>query len=61
LVGSIASPAPILDFSDLIFLSMALPNYIGLYTLHGLVRQQLHEYESKLRAGEFKPVASATT
>lgn len=58
-VGSVASPKPILNFSDLIFLSMALPNYIGLYAMHGLVRQQLHDYEGKLRAGDFDKVAAA--
>jgi len=53
IVGSITSPSAILDFSDLIFLSMAIPNYIGLYALHGLVKQQLQEYETRLRAGDF--------
>jgi len=59
-IGSVTSPSAILDFSDLIFLSMAIPNYIGLYTMHGLVKQQLQEYEGRLRAGEFNKPAVAT-
>ena len=60
IVGSVTSATVILDFSDLIFLSMALPNYIGLYVLHNVVRNQLHEYEGKLRAGEFDRAATAS-
>jgi AGCS family alanine or glycine:cation symporter len=60
LVGSIASAANILNFSDLIFLSLAIPNYIGLYVMHGMVKQQLGEYETKLRAGEFDKASPAT-
>jgi len=60
IVGSVTSASVILEFSDLIFLSMALPNYIGLYVLHNVVRNQLQEYEGKLRAGEFDRAATAS-
>lgn len=44
----------IVDFSDLMILSMAIPNLIGLYFLNGLIKKELNAYLSKLRNGEFK-------
>lgn len=53
-LGSVTSPANILDFSDLMILSMALPNILGLYLLRGKVRSALSEYMIKLRRGDFE-------
>jgi AGCS family alanine or glycine:cation symporter len=50
-IGSVTSASNILDFSDLLLLAMAFPNFIGLYLLHGKVRDALHDYLSKLRSG----------
>jgi AGCS family alanine or glycine:cation symporter len=51
-IGSVTSASNILDFSDLLLLSMAFPNFIALYLLHGKVRDALKEYIAKLRSGE---------
>ncbi len=51
-VGSVTSAASILDFSDLLLLSMAFPNFIGLYLLSGKVKKALTEYLDKLKSGE---------
>jgi AGCS family alanine or glycine:cation symporter len=51
-VGSVTSAASILDFSDLLLLSMAFPNFIGLYLLSGKVKSALTEYLDKLKSGE---------
>ncbi len=51
-IGSITSASSILDFSDLLLLSMALPNFIGLYLLHGKVKTALTDYQAKLKSGE---------
>jgi AGCS family alanine or glycine:cation symporter len=51
-VGSVTSAAGILDFSDLLLLSMAFPNFIGLYLLSGKVKAALTEYLDKLKSGE---------
>ncbi len=51
-IGSMTSATNILDFSDLLLLGMAFPNFIALYALHGKVKQALSEYLSKLRTGE---------
>lgn len=51
-VGSMTSASNILGFSDLLILAMAFPNFIGLYILHGKVRDALTSYLSKLKSGE---------
>jgi len=51
-LASVASPGRILDFSDLLILSMAFPNFIALYLLHGKVADALNEYLGKLHSGE---------
>ncbi len=51
-VGSVTSASNILDFSDLMLLSMAFPNFIALYMLQGKVRRALDEYMVKLLSGE---------
>ena len=50
----VTSAASILDFSDLLLLSMAFPNFIGLYLLNGKVKAALNDYLDKLRSGEFE-------
>lgn len=54
IVGSISSAANILDFSDLMILSMAFPNLFALYLLSGNVKRALDDYLGKLRNGEFE-------
>lgn len=53
-LGSVTSPSNILDFSDLMILSMAFPNILGLYLLHGKVRLALNDYILKFRRGDFE-------
>jgi AGCS family alanine or glycine:cation symporter len=51
-LATIGSAGNILDFSDLLILGMALPNFIGLYLLHGKVKNALQSYIIKLKSGE---------
>jgi len=51
-LGSVTSASNILNFSDLLILAMAFPNFIGLYMLHGKVREALFSYLAKLKSGE---------
>ena len=51
-MASVTSASVMLDFSDLLFFAMALPNLIGLYLLQGDVRANLAAYMSKWRDGE---------
>ncbi|GAB4129033.1 MAG: alanine/glycine:cation symporter family protein [Sideroxydans sp.] len=52
LIASVASASALVDFTDLLVLSMAFPNLVGLYVLSGKVRAALDEYEAKLASGE---------
>jgi len=51
-VGSVSSASSVLDFSDLMLLSMAFPNMFALYALSGKVKSRLDAYLMKLRSGE---------
>lgn len=44
----------VVDFSDNLYLAMAIPNLIGLYIMSGEIRHDVKEYIRKLKAGEFK-------
>ena len=47
-LGAIATSTVIMDFCDLMILSMALPNLIGLLSLSGKVKNSLHDYMTRL-------------
>ena len=51
-IGSVTSATNILDFSDLMLLSMAFPNLFALYLLQGKVKNGLTTYLDKLKSGE---------
>jgi len=51
-LASLVSAGNILDFSDLLLLSMAFPNFLALYLLQGKVAAALKEYLGLLRSGE---------
>ena len=44
-LGSIITATTILEFSDLMILGMAFPNFVGLFILSGQVSKDLKEYE----------------
>ncbi len=50
--GSISSATNILDFSDLMLLSMAFPNLFALYVLSGRIKRALDDYRSRLKSGQ---------
>lgn len=52
--GVIKDVSLIVDFSDLVMLSMAIPNLIGVYILSGKIKRELKEYTRKLKANEFE-------
>ena len=51
-IGASVGLGAVLDFADMMILTMAVPNLIGLYILSGEVKQDLKEYRRKLKAGE---------
>lgn len=53
-VGAIANLGAVLDFSDMMILSMAFPNIFGVVLLSPQVRRDLMDYWRRYKAGEFK-------
>ncbi|QDT49731.1 Amino-acid carrier protein AlsT [Symmachiella dynata] len=53
-LGSIVSAKNVLEFSDLMILTMAFPNVLGVALLSGKVRKDLDDYWRRYKAGEFK-------
>ena len=53
-IGAVASLGPVLDFSDAMLLSMAVPNIIGGIILAPLVKRKLADYWSRYKAGDFE-------
>ncbi|MCA9103433.1 MAG: alanine:cation symporter family protein [Planctomycetales bacterium] len=51
-LGSVVTATNVLDFSDLMILSMGLPNILGVVLLSGRVRRALDDYWGRYRAGE---------
>ena len=51
-MASVTSASAMLEFSDLLILTMALPNIIGLYILQGDVKANLNAYLAKWKNGE---------
>jgi len=51
-LASFVSAGNILDFSDLLILAMAFPNFIALYLLQGKVSDALKEYLGRLKSGD---------
>jgi Na+/alanine symporter len=52
-LGCVASLGNVLDFSDLMILSMAFPNIVGVIILSGKVKRALDDYWGRYRGGEF--------
>lgn len=53
-VGSASSLGAVIDFSDMMILSMAFPNIIGLIIFTPRVVKDLNHYFTRLRSGEIK-------
>ncbi|PHS33658.1 MAG: alanine glycine permease [Sulfurovum sp.] len=51
-IASVTSAKVLLDFSDMLFFAMALPNLLALYLLQGEVKEHLKIYLEKLKSGE---------
>jgi len=51
-MASVTSASAMLEFSDLLILTMALPNLLGLYILQGDVKENLNAYLAKWKNGE---------
>lgn len=53
-LGSVITSTNILNFGDLMILGMMFPNLMGVYLLHGKVKDALNDYWARYKAGEFQ-------
>jgi len=53
-VGAASSLGAVVDFTDMMILSLAFPNILGLYIMSGEVRKDLKSYLKRLKSGEIK-------
>lgn len=51
-LGASVGLGAVIDFADMIFLTLAIPNLIGLYLMSNSVSKDLKEYFSKVKSGE---------
>jgi AGCS family alanine or glycine:cation symporter len=52
IMATIANTGTMVDFASILFLSMAVPNILGLFVMSGDVKKMLNEYMAKLKSGE---------
>ena len=52
-LGSVAAASNLMELSQLLLLTLAIPNVISLFWLHGIVAEELDDYWARLRAGKF--------
>jgi AGCS family alanine or glycine:cation symporter len=55
LLGSIVKPVNILEFSDMMILTMSIPNLLGVFILSNEIYKHLQIYIGKLKSGEIAP------
>jgi len=55
ILGPMLSLVSVVDFADMMLLSMAFPNIIGMVFLSGKVKQMKQDYIARLKSGEIKP------
>jgi AGCS family alanine or glycine:cation symporter len=58
LLGSIVTASNLLTFADLMILSMAFPNILGVALMSGKIRRRLDDYWRRYKTGELEPKTS---
>ncbi len=53
-LGSVVATNNLMTFSQLLLLTLAIPNLIAMFFLHGIVAEELDDYWRRLRSGKFK-------
>ena len=48
-IGGMIKISTVIDLADILFLSMSIPNIIGLYIMSGTIKKELNEYIKKLK------------
>jgi len=53
-VGGMINIDIVIDFADILFLSMAVPNLLGMYIMSGNIKDDVNDYIFRLKNDEFK-------
>ncbi len=53
-IGGMIKLGIVIDFADILFLSMAVPNLIGMYIMSNLIKAEVVSYVDRLKAGKFE-------
>lgn len=53
-VGGMIKLGIVIDFADILFLSMAVPNLIGMYIMSSLITKEVQSYLHRLKNGDFE-------
>jgi AGCS family alanine or glycine:cation symporter len=54
IIGCSMSLGPVIDFSDAAIFAMSIANVLGLYLLMGTVKDDLKDYQARIKSGEIK-------
>ncbi|HSW66965.1 MAG TPA: alanine:cation symporter family protein, partial [Bacteroidales bacterium] len=54
IIGSASELGPVLDFSDMMILSMAFPNILGMIIMAPEIKRDVASYLKRLKSGEIK-------
>ena len=52
-IGGMINLGIVIDLADILFLSMAIPNLIGMYIMSKLIKSEVDSYINRLKKGEF--------
>ena len=53
-IGGVVKLGIVIDFADILFLSMAVPNLFGMYILGNVIKNEIDSYVSRLKEGKFE-------
>jgi len=56
-LGSVISPVNVLEFSDMMILTMSIPNLIGVFIMSGVIYNHLQDYLARLKSGAIRPTS----
>ncbi|MFT6331871.1 MAG: AGCS family alanine or glycine:cation symporter [Lentimonas sp.] len=53
-IGGVIKLGIVIDLADILFLSMAIPNLIGMYIMRNVIKDEIYSYVKRLKNGDFE-------
>jgi AGCS family alanine or glycine:cation symporter len=60
-IGGVINIGIVIDLADILFLSMAVPNLIGMYILRNVIKDEVVSYVTRLKKGDFEALRKKNT